>query len=190
MSEFDFENKRLDAAVLEMVELQQELSVEIGKEAESSPEQQQASITMALRRMAGVQRDINSVTEIARLEMDAIAQIRDKQLSPLTARFKALNDWVLMVTPLIRWGKRQSHDTPYGVFGVRKHAATVAVVDEKATLGWAMRETESGKFFEFRPTLKWAELKKSLSADESPETLPDGVERVEATVTPYVKVRP
>ncbi len=72
-----------DAAALEMAELQEELSVEIGKEREGTTAQQQASVTAVLRRMRAIERDRAEIREARRLERDSISQIEARELAPL-----------------------------------------------------------------------------------------------------------
>ncbi len=90
-----------------------------------------------------------------------------------------------MVTELIEWPKRKaSHDTPYGTFGVRKTAATVKLEDDEKLLAWAKANRPEEVMTE--ESVHWGKFKRLL--DPNAETLPDGVVKVEATVTPWVKV--
>lgn len=168
-----------------LTELAPDLSLEIGHEREATIAQQQASITAALRVMRAIERDRAEIREARRLERDSISQIEARELAPLDTRYAAYERWVLMVAELIEWPKRkQSHDTPYGSFGVRKMAATVELVDEAKTLAWAMIERPD--MIKTKQVLSWGELKKTLDASE--DVLPDGVERIEAKAVAYVKV--
>lgn len=167
-----------------LAELQPDLSLEIGKEKDATTAQQQASATAAVRVMRAIERDRAEIREARRLERDSISQIEARELAPLNAKYDALERWVSMLAELIAWGKRKSHDTPFGTFGIRSYAATVALTDEAALLAWAM--IERPEMVKVKQTVSWADVKKSLSAAEAPETLPDGVEVVPAKRTPYV----
>lgn len=167
-----------------LAELQPDLSLEIGKEQDATTAQQQASATAALRVMRAIERDRAEIREARRLERDSISQIEARELAPLNAKYDALERWVSMLAELIQWGKKKSHDTPYGVFGIRSYAATVKLVDDEKAIAWVKEATNrSADFVHTMESLNWKELKKVIDVDGE---LPAGVERIEATIKPYV----
>lgn len=169
----------------ELADLQQDLSIEIGRESEFTTAQQMATATIVMRKLAGIQRDIDLITETERLEISSIQGMAERELAPLQRRAKELEDYVEMLARLIQWPKRKaSHDTPFGTFGVRKVGASVNLVDDEKALAYAL--DHAPECVETVPALLWGRFKATI--DPNAEALPDGVERVAEQVNPYVKL--
>lgn len=183
-----------------------DVGVTVGEEAAATIAQQQAAATMAMRVMRAIQRDIDTADEGLRLEKQALDQMAERQVAPLKSRLAAYRRYVETVAELMEWGKKKSHDSPYGTFGVRDKAAGVDCTDRAALATWAA--TVKPEFAEYEITLplaqareyftetelvamgadldvKWSELKKTL--DPSGD-LPPGVVKVEAARTPFAKL--
>lgn len=172
---------------VELQELQPDLSLEIGREEEATTAQQIASASAVLRILAAIQRDMDLISETRRLERDSISQIEARELAPLKARYAVYEGYVKNLAELIEWPKRKaSHDTPHGTFGVRKPGATVRLVDKDKLLAWAKRHKPGAVLVE--ESVPWGEFKKEV--DPNATVLPDGVERVPETITPFVRVGP
>lgn len=181
------------------------LGVTVGEEAAADSAQQQMAATTAMRTMRAIQRDIDVADEARNLEKQAIDLMCESQLAPLRARLTAYRAYVENVSALIEWGKKKSHDTPYGTFGVRDAGAKVDCTDRVALAEWATVHAPQFVRVELTVPLKdakerfseqeiadmgeldvlWNEIKGTLSPDGE---LPPGVTLVEPSRTPYVKV--
>ncbi len=166
-----------------LAELQPDLSLEIGREAEATSAQLQASAMVGMKRMQWLSRQIEEIEERTRLEVSSIQGMADRELVPLQNQRMLIGAWVERLALLTPWGKKQSHATPFGTFGVRKPSATVKLVDDEKLLAWAMVNRPDEVMTE--ESVHWGKFKRLLDPDKP---LPDGVERVPEAVNPYVDV--
>lgn len=167
--------------------------------------QQQAAATMAMRRMRAIQRDIERIEDARDLEKQAIEDMAANELRPLRARLDESRRYVETLAELMEWGRKKSHDSPYGSFGVRDSEAKLDCTDRVTLATWASKHAPQFARVEMTLPLtvaaerfsapelaemgeldvEWSEMKKALHPDGE---LPPGVVKVAAVRTPYVKV--
>ncbi|MDB4893167.1 MAG: hypothetical protein JWL61_5022 [Gemmatimonadetes bacterium] len=181
------------------------VGVTVGNEATASLAEQQAALTLVMRRMKAIQKGLDVQDDAHVLEVRALTDMHHQQTASERARLEAFKRYALNLAELMEWGKKKSHDSPYGSAGVRDSGASVECTDRHSLAMWAAEHAP--QFAEYEMTVpvlsalerfsrtelsemgeldvKWNEIKKTL--DPSGE-LPPGVSMTPAARTPFVKV--
>jgi hypothetical protein len=176
-----------------------------GAEVEMENARRQAYAALLFRRVQKLRREIRETEQARDLELGMVRAHYERQITRPRAAVATLLDFIATLARLTVWGKKRSHATPYGTFGVRKASATVQVTDEAAALAWARTEQpemvrvtialpldEARQFFtddeidKHKVSLEWGKLKKTLSPEA--ETLPPGVVKVDGGDEPFATV--
>lgn len=185
-------------------ELSDELT-SLGIEGAPTLAQQQATLTLVMRRMSAIQKGLDTQDEACRLEVEAITDLYAMQTRHERARLEEFKRFALNIAEGMEWGKKKSHDSPYGTAGVRDAKATVECTDRNALSLWAVANmpslvemeltlplalaserftsVEMAEFGE--PDVKWKDLKAFIDPEQE---LPPGVTLVPAARTPFVKL--
>lgn len=170
--------------------------------------QQERRIAMAaalFRRVQRVQAELAETERAMTLELDMVRAHYERQMAPRRAVVTRLLAFIESLAELTPWGKKKSHATPYGTFGVKDYAPTVERTDAEALLA-AMKADRPGlvrvtvtmtygealEYFtdeELARTAKmdveWGKLKALLDVEQP---LPPGVRLVPARREAYAKL--
>lgn len=189
-------------------DLEQDLAVigvTLTPDAEQAMEdsRRQAYAAVLFRRVRALQREIAETAQARDLEVEMVHAHYERQLAGPRAKALAFLSFIENLAQLTTWGKKRSHATPYGTFGVRRKAPTVELQDDAQSLAWAKTErpelvrvtvslslVEARQFFtdaeiaKHKVALEWGKLKASLSPDGD---LPPGVTAVSGGDEPFAK---
>lgn len=163
----------------------------------------QAMAAVLFRRIQRITAGLSETQRTMDLELAMVRAHYERQMVPGREKVKSLLGFIQILAELTPWGKKRSHETPYGTFGVKKKPASVALADESATLGWARAErpecvrvaitlslTEALQYFtsaeieKQKVSLEWGKLKATL---EDAHTLPPGVVRTQERDEAFAK---
>ena len=180
----------------------QEIGLTVGNEGHATAAQQQAAATFGMKVMRGIQHDIDRITEARDMEIAGIRAMADMDAAPLVARLARYRTWVLTLAELIEWGKKKSHDSPFGSFGVRDTKATVKCESRADTAAYVA--VHAPEFARVELTLPLTEARERFTEDEitalgeldvawneykitldAEQPLPPGVVKVPAARTPF-----
>lgn len=182
------------------------VGISVGQESEATTAQQQAAATLSMRVMKAIQRDLDRITEARDMELDGIRAMAEMEMAPMIARLEVHRRWVLTLSELIEWGKKKSHDSPFGSFGVRSSSASVKCESRADTAAHVAEHAPEFARVEMTiPLLEarerftedeiaalgeldvaWDEYKKTL--DVNAETLPPGVVKVPEARKPFATI--
>lgn len=177
----------------------------VGNEDSATLAQQQAALTLVMRRMKAIQKGLDVQDDAHVMEIRALTDMHHQQTASERARLEAFKRYALNLAELMEWGKKKSHDSPYGSAGVRDSGASVECTDRHSLAMWAVEHRPEFAEYELtmparaalerfdateiaqwgEPDVKWKELKPTL--DPSGE-LPPGVVMTPAARTPFVKI--
>lgn len=99
--------------------------------------EQERRIAMAaalFRRAMRVRAELAETERAMGLELDMVRAHYERQMAPRRAVEARLLTFIQTLAELTPWGKKKSHATPYGTFGVKDYAPTVELKDREALL--------------------------------------------------------
>jgi hypothetical protein len=184
-------------------------TIEAPNEDAATLAQQTAALTLVMRRMHAIQRDLDVLDDAHVLEVRALTDMHHQQTASERARLESFERYALNLAELMEWpDRKKSSATPYGTVGVTDYKPTLECTDRHSLAMWAVEHRPEFAEYEMtvpvrdalerfspeeiasfgEPDVKWKELKEELKSLKHGDALPPGVVQVPAARTPFVKV--